>query len=200
MNTKKIFTCLALAIYCVMASAQIQMTAAQKENAQRRCAEKVAQFQDYVSFIGSKKKNLDNRRYYKTKALNLHIGKGDQYTENGENKDGVMMQTSSKKTKKITNTLTRDYLEHLIGLKYSDVKILSSEVCDIKVSNLQQIDDNLYVCTCQYDQKFIGYKDGRPIYQDITTKHIKCYVTLISTEVGNEFIVLLGDATVDKTI
>ena len=150
--------------------------------------------------MGSKKKAINARRIYKDKALNLHIGRGLKYTEHGENKEGVTMQTSSKNSLYIKKTLTRDYLEHLIGLRYSDVKILSSEVCDIKVSDLQQIDDNLFVCTCQYDQKFVGYRDGRPIYQDITTKHIKCYVTLITTEAGNEFIVLLGDATVDKTI
>ena len=186
-------------VWAISTSVYAQLTNVDKTNVQRRCAEKVVQFQDYVSFIGSKKKDRETRIYYKSKALNLHIGRGDAYTENGESKKGVMMQTSSRNISLIKKTLTRDYLSRLIELKYSDVKILSSEVCDIKVSDLQRVDDNLYVCTCQYDQEFVGYRDGRPVYKDITTKHIKCYVTVVATEAGNEYIVVLGDATVDKT-
>lgn len=196
---KKIFMALCM-VLTMSTTVRAQLSNVDKANVQRRCAEKVAQFQDYVSFIGSKKKKVENRKYYREKALNLHIGKGDPYTENGVNKQGVMMQTSSRNNSQTKNDLTRNYLSRLILLKYSDVKIMSSEVCDIKVSDLQRIDDNLYVCTCQYDQKFVGYRDGRPVYKDITTKHIKCYVTVVATEAGNEYIVVLGDSTVDKTV
>ena len=45
----------------------------QDEMIKRRAAEKVAQMNDYISFMASKKKSVENRKYYKTKALNLYI-------------------------------------------------------------------------------------------------------------------------------
>ena len=174
-------------------------TISQEEMIQKRAAEKVAQMNDYISFMADKKKTVDNRRYYKTKALNLFVGKGYSYEENGVEKDGVMMEITSVNRKSVTHKLMRQYFENLINLNYTNVKIESTEIAKIKVSNLQQIDEDLYVCTCQYDQAFVGYRDGRPIYKDITTKRIKCYVKVEDTEDGQEFIIMLGDVTALNT-
>ena len=168
-------------------------TISQEEMIQKRAAEKVAQMNDYISFMADKKKTVDNRRYYKTKALNLFVGKGYSYEENGVEKDGVMMEITSVNRKSVTHKLMRQYFENLINLNYTNVKIESTEIAKIKVSNLQQIDEDLYVCTCQYDQAFVGYRDGRPIYKDITTKHVKCLINSIDTEDGTEYIIKLGD-------
>ena len=171
----------------------------QDEMIKRRAAEKVAQMNDYISFMASKKKSVENRKYYKTKALNLFMGKGYSYEENGIEKSGVMMEITSVNRTSVSHKLMRDYFDNLISLKYTDVKITSTEIANIKVSNLQQIDENLYVCTCQYDQAFVGYRDGRPIYKDVTTKRIKCYVYAEDTEDGTEFIIMLGDVTALET-
>lgn len=171
----------------------------QEKMIQKRAAEKVAQMNDYISFMASKKKNLENRKYYKPKALNLFMGKGYSYEENGVEKKGVMMEITSVNRKSVSHQLIRDYFDNLINLKYTDVQITSTEIANIKVSNLQQIDENLYVCTCQYDQAFAGYRDGRPVYKDITTKRIKCYVKVEDTEDGEEYIIMLGDVTALST-
>lgn len=164
----------------------------------RRAAQKVAQMNDYISFMASKKKTLQNRKYYSGKALNLFMGKGFSYEENGVKKDGVKMEVTTL-NKSSKNRLVRDYFTNLINLGYSDVEITSTEIADIKVSNLQKVADNMYVCTCQYDQAFVGYRDGRPVYKDITTKRIKCYITAEETEDGTEYIVMLGDITALET-
>ena len=139
--------------------------------------------------------------YYKTKALNLFIGKGFSYEENGVTKEGVMMQVTSKNRKSVSTPFIRDYFKNLVtGLRsYTDVKIEATEIADIKVSELRQIGPNLWVCTCQYDQAFEGVRDGRLIYRDITTKRIKCYVVAEDTEDGWEFIILLGDVYAIET-
>lgn len=93
----------------------------------------------------------------------------------------------------------KKYFQNLIDLKYNDVQITSTDVADIKVSQLQRIGENLYVCTCYFEQAFIGYMDGRLVYKDITRKHVKCYVYAEETESGTEFMVLLGDVTADQT-
>lgn len=183
---------------CIVISVSAQITD-QDEMIKRRAAEKVAQMNDYISFMASKKKSLDTRKYYKTKALNLFFGKGYSYEENGIEKDGVMMEITSVNRKSVSHKLIRIYFDNLINLKYTDVQITSTEIANIKVSNLQQIDEDLYVCTCQYDQAFVGFRDGRPVYKDITTKRIKCYVKAEDTEDGTEYIIMLGDVTALET-
>lgn len=186
-----------LAIFTISSAASAQ-SYAQDEMIKRRAAEKVGQMNDYISFMGSKKKKIENRRYYKDKALKLFIGKGYDYEENDVIKEGVMMEITSLNRKPI-HKLIRTYFNNLVNLSYSDVRITSTEIADIKVSNLQQIDNNLYVCTCQFDQAFVGYRDGRPVYQDITTKRVKCYVYAEDTEDGFEYVILLGDVTALET-
>lgn len=187
---------ISMLIVFVSASAYSQTTISVDEMLKRRAAEKVGQQNNYIQLMAKKKKVI-----YKTKALSLYIGKGYNYTENGVDKEGVQQQISLRRTGKVkvNNRFTRVYFDALIKNGYSDVKISSTEIASMKVSDLQQIDDNTYVCTCEYDQAFSGYRDGRPVYQDITTKRIKCYVYKVDTEDGDEYIVKLGDNYVVET-
>lgn len=179
-------------IIAIVASAQVE----RKEGLiKRACADKVGQMNDYISFMANKKKPEENRLFYKTKALNLFIGKGFSYEENDVTKESVMMQVTSENRKSVRTIYIRDYFQNLIkGLcSYTDVKIEATEIADIKVSELRQIDTNLWVCTCQYDQAYEGISDGRLVYRDITTKRIKCYLTAEDTEDGWEYIIKFGD-------
>lgn len=182
--------------FSIEAEAQVK---GQEDLIRRRAAEKVSQMNDYISFMANKKKSLKVREYYSKKALNLFMGEGGPYEENGVRKDGVRMEVTNRTKGTKFKRLFKDYFSRLISLGYSDVEIKSTETADIKVSNLRKISDDLYVCTCQYDQAFIGYRDGRPQYMDVTTKTIKCYVKVERVEGGYEFIVLLGDSTADET-
>ena len=170
----------------------------QEEMIQKRASEKVAQLNDYITFMSDRKKSIENRRHYKTKALNFFVGKGYSYEENGIEKVGVITEVTNSRQKKYSR-LTRNFFDNLITLSpYNKVKITSIEIANIKASNVMQIDEDLYVCTCQYDQTFVGYRDGRPVYKDITTKRIKCYVTLSTSEDGMiDYYGLLGDMTVN---
>lgn len=58
-----------------MASNVCAQTYAQEELAKQRAAERVAQMNDYVSFMASKEKNLNYRRYYKNKHLTFSLEK-----------------------------------------------------------------------------------------------------------------------------
>lgn len=163
---------------------QIKLTAAQR----------VAQMNDYISFMADKENDLETRQYYKKQALNLFAGRGYDYEEEGINKEGVRMEITSVNNTRPRSNLMRVYFNGLINLSYQKVSIQSTELAKIKVSNLQKVDNNLFVCTCYFDQVFIGYRDGVPIYKDITRKKVKCYVEIQEVEGGQpEFIVLLGD-------
>ncbi len=177
----------------------------------RRAAEKCAQFNNYVSLIGKKTgKNgkaipVETRMFYREAALKLFIANGNSYTEYVGSEErtiaGVMMQTTSvnRPNQKPKSTLMKTYLLNLANLRYSDVVITSTDVSNIKVSSLRKIDEDTYVCTCYFNQTFIGYRDGIPVYKDRTSKYVKCYVYLESTEDGLEYIIRLGDVYATDT-
>ena len=175
---------------------QFELSPEQVEQIKTKGAEKTAQMNDYISYMANKKKKMERRLEKKANALNLFLGEGNRYKEFGEYKEGVMMQITSKRTNKVTSTpLMRVYFQNLIDRLnlYSDVNISSTEVAGIKVTKLRRVDTNEWVCTCQYDQVFEGIRDGRLIYRDITTKYVECHVYVEKTELGDEFIVKLGD-------
>lgn len=164
------------------------------EQIKRTAAQRVAQMNDYISFMADKSNDLETRQYYKKQALNLFAGRGYNYEENGVNKEGVRMEITSVNNTRPRSKLMRVYFNGLINLTYQKVSIQSTELASIKVSNLQKVDNNMYVCTCYFDQVFVGYMDGRPVYKDITRKKVKCYIEVQDVEGGpQEYVVLLGD-------
>jgi len=181
------------------AMAYAQNDAGISELMKQRAQQKVAQMNDNISFMADKSKSLDTRNYYKRRALNLFIEKGEPYEEEGICNTGVKMETTSIYRKKPSRRLMKDYFTGLVNLRYSKVDIQSTKVHEIEVSDLQKIDDNKYVCTAYFEQIFVGYRDGRPVYKDRTRKKVKIYILAEETIDGQEFIVLLGDVTALET-
>ena len=106
------------------AFAQNQLT----EQIQRRAAEKVGQMNDYISFMANKNKKANTRLYYKKKALNLFVGYGESYEEDGVRKEGVQMEVTSIKRKTKSRRLMKTYFQSLIDLGYSQVSITSTDI------------------------------------------------------------------------
>ena len=107
----------------IVASAQVT---GQDEMMHRRATEKVAYLKDCISFMANKKKPVESRLYYKTKALNLFIGKGFSYEENGVTKEGVMIHIKSNSRNGRTRSfLLRNYFQSLINdlASYQDLII-----------------------------------------------------------------------------
>lgn len=179
--------------FIVMIFAPMMAQNSVEDQIKRRAAERVAQMNDYISFMADKSNDLETRQYNKKQALNLFAGRGYDYEENGIHKEGVRMEVTSVNNTRPRAKLMRVYFNGLVNLTYQKVSIQSTEVSSIKVSNLQKVDNNLYVCTCYFDQVFIGYRDGIPFYKDITRKKVKCYVEVQDAEDGLEYVVLLGD-------
>lgn len=165
----------------------------------RRAAEKVGQMCDYIEFMANPQNNFKTRNYYRTMALNLFINKGEPYEEDGRKKKGVLMEVTSVNNKTSRHRLIKEYFTGLINLNYEKVTISTTEVSDIEVSKLKRIAENQYVCTCYFEQVFCGYREGRPVYRDVTRKKVKCYVFKEQTEDGEEYMVMLGDVTAMST-
>ena len=190
---KSVFKRILLLQFIVMIFAPMMAQNSVEDQIKRRAAERVAQMNDYISFMADKSNDLETRQYNKKQALNLFAGRGYDYEENGIHKEGVRMEVTSVNNTRPRAKLMRVYFNGLVNLTYQKVSIQSTEVSSIKVSNLQKVDNNLYVCTCYFDQVFIGYRDGIPVYKDITRKKVKCYVEVQDAEDGLEYVVLLGD-------
>lgn len=192
-------TLLVLTIVNFVSMSSVAQTTQSDADFKWRVAEKVRLMTDYISYMGSKNNPTDTRKFYGEKALNLFIGKGYDYKDDGITKEGVMMQTTSATRDTTTTTLLRIYFDRLISLHYTKVVITSTEVADMKVSDLKKIGKNLYVCTCQYVQYFCGYIGEDKAYGDITTKRITCYIMEEDTEDGKEYMILLGDVQAIST-
>ncbi|NPD92840.1 hypothetical protein [Xylanibacter muris] len=158
-----------------------------------RAAEKVKQMCDNIESMANPKNSPKERNKYKGKAVRLFIANCEQYEEDGRLKKGVEMEITSTYRPKPRRRLMKDYFTGLMNMRYSTVKIESSDIHDIQMSKLRQIDDNTFVCTAVFIQVFVGYIDGKPVYSDRTKKSVKCYVLREETMDGNEYVVKLGD-------
>ena len=200
MKKMKLFTVLLTLLFAIPVCAQ---TDSQKEEMlKRRAKEKVGQFCDYVSFIASKKKSLKTRYYYVDKAKNLFLNRGAAlYDDDGSLvRDSIIMQVTSLKAKKPRNVYMNQYLPKLANLKYPQVEVTSTDVAEMKVSNLEKVGARLYTCTVYFYQYFIGKTgDNNVRYKDKTNKRVQCYIIEQDTEDGYEYIVLLGDIYADTT-
>lgn len=165
----------------------------------QRAQQKIAQMNDNISFMADKSRSLDTRKYYRKTALKLFIGNGEPYEFEGIPNTGVKMETTSKFRKKPNEKLMKDYFSGLINLRYSKVDIKTTNVYDIEISEIRPIDENTYVCTGIFEQKFIGYKDGQPQYIDRMWKKVNIYILREVTIDGEEFVILLGDVKALET-
>ena len=82
-------------------------------------------------------------------------------------------------------------------LSYSEVQITQADVC--YVSDFYKVRDGLYKAAVTIKQKFVGMRDGKVIYEDITEKTINVYLQQEITSVGSQYVILLGDSEVLDT-
>ena len=189
--------------FAIIISATLAYAQPNNENAMTiRAVQKVKQLADYITYMADKEKPIEDRKEYRQAALNLFIGQGKSYIVNGAPREGVYMLITSKHRKRAVQRLMKDYFTGLINMRYSKVVIESSEITDIKVSELKKVADHEYECTCTFVQAFCGFHDGKPIYKKIPHKRVTCRIFEEGTvkvadssdiETGYEYVVLLGD-------
>lgn len=207
---KNIFKTTLIAIAMLMAGNTVyaQSNIINNPELKLRAAECVAQMNDYIQFMADPQKALKTRGVYRSEALNLFIAQGEAYEEETTDefgrtqtihKEGVMMEITSKFRRRPTHRLIKDYFTALMNLRYSRVDIQSTDIGAIEVSNLKKVEDGHYTCTCYFEQAFCGYRDGRPVYKDITRKKVECHIFEIETIEGVMYIVRLGDVTALET-
>lgn len=111
------------------------------------------------------------------------------------------VEVSSASQETIISYTIREYLEHLMEMKYDKVEISWANIKYI--SKLRLGADGNYYGTISIEQKFIGYLGERAIYEDTTIKNIeivlKTYEKIIAGKSVKQWDVLLGDIGVQET-
>ena len=186
-----------------------QLTYSEKEALQRRVKDKVDEFQFYIGQLADKKSTsmeVKNNAY--NLALKLFIGECEDYSiydqELGRDvfKSAVRMETSSRYRSSKSRTLMKRYLNNLRNNQtYTQIEITDADI--VRVDNIYRVGDH-YECMAYFCQKYIGYRDGRIAYSDITTKKVRVYINAIQipkADGSTETIwnALLGDIYVIET-
>ena len=140
--------------------------------------------------------------------MKLFVGEGENYSvyvpDLGRNvtKPAVRMEISSKYRSTKSRVLMKRYLDNLRNNKvYDQIEITDADV--VRVDNIYKVGDH-YECMAYFCQKFIGYRDNRILYSDISTKKVRVYIQAIQIPKSNGSIetiwnVLLGDIYVIST-
>ena len=195
-------------LYCPAQS--LELTTEQKNEMKERIMQKLETFLDYLAYVASKDKEVQDDAVKSTLAL--FVGKGypyempDQYGIVTKH-EGVKMQTASMRKNrrggyyKVVKDpeLMRDYLQRLKGLPYSRVEI--DQVGAIRVDNIYKTGDGRYQATAHFCQDFAGFRDGKMVYHDQTTKSIKIYIYQVDIDNNSghgTWQILLGDMKVES--
>jgi hypothetical protein len=115
--------------------------------------------------------------------------------------ENARVEVSSGKKQAIASYKIREYLERLKLLHYDQVEIQWYEIG--YVSQLRQDPDGRYYGTVTISQRFKGISDGKPVYEDITTKHIQVVLERLELDKDKKehyWDVRLGDISVVETI
>ncbi len=186
-----------------------QLTAEEKELLQTRVKNKVDEYQYYLKQLSDK---LSTSRAVKdnayTLALKLFIGEGENYEVFDEDlcrdvmKSAVRMEISSKYRSTKSRIMQKRYLINLRENRtYSQIEITDADV--VRIDNIHRV-GNHYECMAYFCQKFVGFRDKRIAYSDITTKKVRVIIQAIQipkSDGSTETIwnALLGDIYVIET-
>ena len=189
-------------LFAFNATAQ-SLTAEEKRALETRVKNKVDEYQFYLNQLGDKRSTSETVKNNAVRlALKLFIGEGENYTMDGNTHGAVRMEISSKYRSTKSRIMQKRYLNNLRNnSSYDQIEITDADV--VRVDGIQREGDH-YVCMAYFCQKFIGFRDRRAVYSDITTKKVKVYVQAIEVPRadGSTQIIwnaLLGDIYVVST-
>lgn len=158
---------------------------------------RVKRFQNYITFIGSKKNSVETKKAYVRQTLKLFIGEGEDYQDiDGNIQPAVRMQLSDVRTRIKTWRKTKQYLYNLIRVTYRELYITWADVC--RVGEFHKVRDGLYVATVYISQKFEGVRDNYSVI-NIDEKAITVYLEEVVTIAGSRYNIFFGDIEVTES-
>lgn len=211
MKTRLSIFLFAWLLLCVHSSAQINdLSQSDMEALKEQAKNKVDQFNDYISYIASKRRYKNaadqaedsrNKDLAIVEACKLFIGEGKQSKDNyGNIIPAPIMQTSVKKRNGsivMREDIIPEYLRKMKNKKYTELVVKSSEAHF--TSDAKKVGPDEYEMTLSYAQIYIGKMGEVTVYTDKTRKTIKVYVKRYIVDGRTRWHVLLGSVKVDAT-
>lgn len=207
----KLLLLLSLCLVSLDISSQEHLSETQTNEFRKKVKQKIEEFQHTISIIVNNENTHEVRKSHVSNLLKLFIGEGEPYDYYDEEADrqvhstGVNIHTSSiyktnLQTQKLKNYIYKLYNPEtgISKLAYTKIEIESASA--VMVDNIEKVGDH-YECVAYFSQKFIGYKDGKVWYSDVTSKKIRCYINHIVLPTGKRiFDAILGDIYCTKKI
>ncbi|MDE5701481.1 hypothetical protein [uncultured Bacteroides sp.] len=186
-------------LYCTQISAQTSndLSPEELEIFQTEVKNRVKRFQNYITFIGSKKNNIETKNAYIRQTLKLFIGEGEDYKDVHDNiQPAVRMQLSDIRSRVKRWRKTKQYLYNLTKVSYRELYITWADVC--RVGEFHKVRDGLYVATVYISQKFEGVKDNYSVV-NYDEKAITVYLEEVVTIAGSRYNIFFGDIEVTES-
>lgn len=186
-------------LYCAQVSAQASNDLSPEELKifQTEVKNRVNRFQNYITFIGSKKNSIETKSAYIRQTLKLFIGEGEDYKDiDGNLQPAVRMQLSDTMSRQKRWIKTKQYLYNLTKVSYRELNITWADIC--RVGEFHKVHDGLYVATVYISQKFEGMKDNYTVV-NYDEKAITVYLEEIVTVAGSRYSIFFGDIEVTET-
>lgn len=139
-------------------------------------AREIQKLYNYLAIIGDKSRDLEHRKGYVDKALHLFVNNGDSFEVNGAIREGATIGILSKN--KLVKKRIKEYLNGLMNLRYMPVLITDVTCAVVNKENIVKVAEGKYIATCYVDNAFCGFRDGYPMYKDITRREIKFQVNI----------------------
>lgn len=173
----------------------LQPDSLRAERLKRSYGETLRRLRDYIEYMSNPQQKVNNRRFYRTAALNLFVGQGNSYEKDGLISDGVTVSVYSANGSSCKKFLVKQFLSNLIKrMDHPKYTVIGEDIYSLNVCEFRPLSNDLYVSDVYVSlTTCCGSRDGRTEYKDITRKHLKWYVKVEQTEDGDEYEVLLGD-------
>lgn len=153
-----------------------------------------------IAYMANKNNSLADREFTRTSALAMFIGDGYGYEWNGRVSDGVITETTSVRNPTPRRQLTHKYYSRLINMNYPQIEINSTQLHQMKASDLKKVGEGKYEVSICYEQEFRATSDGGwQLYGDRTTKKVKVLIEVREGVDGKRLIIRLGDTMALET-
>lgn len=168
-----------------------EISSAELERLKKKGENKLTQFKGHLDVITNRTTSLGNAELAINNAVSLFDSEERKVT------------VSSAVTGKVIDRKVRDYLKRLNGLSmnnYSKVDITWAKFQ--YASSFSKGPDGKYYGYIDFEQRFTGYRDGAPVYDDVIRRRVLIVVSKYEKIVdGNkveEWDVFLGDMAISE--
>jgi hypothetical protein len=151
--------------------------------------QKVDEFTQYITTLGSKDEPAEKRNMAEKEALKLFY-KGAQMETSMVQADGTVQKVNRPMEK---------YLARLKSLPFTKVVIKFYDIAYIR--DFTKGPDGKYYSTATIIQEFTGFNDDKLVYTDVTKKDIEIIIDLVEDKFFNEkrWKIFLGDIKATET-